>query len=67
MFEYFYNEILRRTIIAFGSLYNGMSSTHTDASDATVGVMRVPLACLLYTSPSHREEEESRMQSSGFI
>ena len=44
MFEYFYNEILRRTIIAFGSLFNGMSITHTDSSDATVGVMRVPLA-----------------------
>ena len=44
MFEYFYNEILRRTIISFGSLFNGMSITHTDSSDATVGVMRVPLA-----------------------
>ncbi len=44
MFEYFYNEILRRTIISFGSLFNGISITHTDSSDATVGVMRVPLA-----------------------
>ena len=25
MFEYFYNEILRRTIIGFGTLFNGIS------------------------------------------
>ena len=44
MFEYFYNEILRRTIISFGSLFNGISIQHTDSSDSTVGVLRVPLA-----------------------
>ena len=44
MFEYFYNEILRRTIISFGSLFNGISIQHTDSSDSTVGVLRVPLS-----------------------
>ncbi len=44
MFEYFYNEILRRTIIAFGTLFNNISITHTDSSDNTVSVMKVPLA-----------------------
>ena len=44
MFEYFYNEILRRTIIAFGTLFNGISITHTDNSDNTTNVVRVPLA-----------------------
>ena len=44
MFEYFYNEILRRTIISFGSLFNSISIQHTDSSDSTVGVLRVPLS-----------------------
>ena len=38
MFEYFYNEILRRTIIGFGSLFNGISIKQ-DGSP-----LRVPLA-----------------------
>jgi hypothetical protein len=44
MFEYFYNEILRRTVIAFGSLFNGIEIKHTNASDNVVGVIKVPLA-----------------------
>ena len=43
MFEYFYNEILRRTIISFGTLFNSISikqsGEETDAS-----IIRVPLA-----------------------
>ncbi len=42
MFEYFYNEILRRTIIAFGTLFNGISIKHTGGDDDSV--VRVPLA-----------------------
>ena len=38
MFEYFYNEILRRTIIAFGTLFNGIT-IKTDSQE-----IRVPLA-----------------------
>ena len=38
MFEYFYNEILRRTIIAFGTLFNGIT-VKQDGGD-----IRVPLA-----------------------
>lgn len=44
MFEYFYNEILRRTVIAFGSLFNGIEIKHTDSSDNVVSVIKVPLA-----------------------
>ncbi len=44
MFEYFYHEILRKTIISFGTLFNGITIKHTD-SDGDVGsVIRVPLA-----------------------
>ena len=38
MFEYFYNEILRRTIISFGTLFNGITVKNEGS------VVRVPLA-----------------------
>jgi hypothetical protein len=44
MFEYFYNEILRRTIISFGTLFNNISIKHQDSSDDVVSVVKVPLA-----------------------
>jgi len=47
MFEYFYHEILRKTIIAFGTLFNGIEIQHTDGADNTGSVqsiIRVPLA-----------------------
>jgi hypothetical protein len=44
MFEYFYHEILRRTVIAFGSLFNDISIKHTNNSNQTVSVIKVPLA-----------------------
>ena len=44
MFEYFYHEILRRTIIGFGTLFNDIKIKHTNDSDQTVSVIKVPLA-----------------------
>ena len=44
MFEYFYNEILRRTIISFGTLFNDLEIKHTDSSDNTTSIIKVPLA-----------------------
>ena len=44
MFEYFYNEILRKTVIAFGTLFNDISIHHTDNNDQTISVIKVPLA-----------------------
>ena len=44
MFEYFYNEILRRTIIGFGTLFNSLTIKQTNASDDVVNIIRVPLA-----------------------
>ena len=44
MFEYFYHEILRRTIISFGTLFNGIEIKHEDSNDKTVSVIQVPLA-----------------------
>jgi hypothetical protein len=44
MFEYFYHEILRRSIIGFGTLFNGIKIKHTNDSDQTVSVIEVPLA-----------------------
>ena len=44
MFEYFYNEILRRTVIAFGTLFNNITIKHTNSSDQVINDMKVPLA-----------------------
>jgi len=44
MFEYFYNEILRRTIISFGTLFNDITIKHKDSSDAITSTVKVPLA-----------------------
>ena len=44
MFEYFYHEILRNTIIGFGSLFNDISIKHVNDSDDVVSVIKVPLA-----------------------
>jgi len=44
MFEYFYHEILRRTIVSFGTLFNNINIKHTNDSNSTVSMMKVPLA-----------------------
>jgi hypothetical protein len=44
MFEYFYHEILRRTVISFGSLFNNISIKHTDNNENVVSVIKVPFA-----------------------
>ena len=44
MFGYFYNEILRRTIIAFGTLFNNINIQSTDNADNVVSNIKVPLA-----------------------
>jgi len=44
MFEYFYHEILRKTIIAFGSLFNDINIRHLDSSGEIKSTIKVPLA-----------------------
>jgi len=44
MFEYFYHEILRRTIVSFGSLFNNISIKHLNNADNVVNIIKVPLA-----------------------
>ena len=44
MFEYFYHEILRKTIISFGSLFNDIIIKHKNNSGQVVSEIKVPLA-----------------------
>jgi hypothetical protein len=44
MFEYFYHEILRKTIIGFGSLFNDITIKHFDQTGDVSSVIKVPLA-----------------------
>ena len=92
--NHFYHEIIRKTIVSFGTLFNNIEIQHKDGSGKTVSVIKVPISygpmqkflaritqgreyqdgvgttltlpriCLLYTSPSPRDVEESRMPSS---
>ena len=41
---YFYHEVIRKTIIGFGTLFNSMEVKHTDANGTVVDIKRVPLA-----------------------
>jgi hypothetical protein len=44
MFEYFYNEIFRKTIIGFGTLFNNIQIKHLNENNDVVSVIKVPLA-----------------------
>jgi len=44
MFEYFYHEILRKTVVSFGTLFNNITIKHTDSSGNVESVLKVPLA-----------------------
>ena len=44
MFEYFYHEILRKTIVGFGTLFNGITIKTNDANNNVVNSIEVPLA-----------------------
>jgi len=44
MFEYFYHQILRKTVISFGTLFNNIYVRHTNSAGQDVSVMKVPLA-----------------------
>lgn len=44
MFDYFYHEILRRTIIGFGTLFNNIEIRQTNENREVVSALKVPLA-----------------------
>ncbi len=44
MFEYFYHEILRKTIVSFGSLFNDITIKHKNNSNDVVSVIKVPFS-----------------------
>ena len=41
---YFYHEIIRKTVIAFGTLFNNIHIRHMNSSDVTISEIKVPLA-----------------------
>jgi hypothetical protein len=41
---YFYHEIIRKTVVSFGTLFNQIYIRHKDESNNTISNMRVPLA-----------------------
>jgi hypothetical protein len=43
MFEYFYHEILRKTVIGFGTLFNNIEVRQSNNQNEVVSVLKVPL------------------------
>ena len=41
---YYYHEIIRKTIISFGTLFNDLNIKHKDSSGGVVSQLKVPLA-----------------------
>ena len=41
---HFYNEAIRKTVVAFGTLFNNIEVRKTDASGAVIEAEKVPLA-----------------------
>jgi hypothetical protein len=41
---YFYHEIIRRTVVSFGTLFNQIHIRHKNSDDVSISDMRVPLA-----------------------
>ncbi len=42
--NHFYHEIIRKTIVSFGTLFNNIEIQHTDKSGKTVSVIKVPVS-----------------------
>ncbi len=43
MGEYFYHEIIKRTVVGFGNLFNGLTIQKVDRNQNVINVMKVPL------------------------
>ena len=41
---YYYNEIFRKTVVAFGTIFNNLDIRHTDSSGNVTSVIKVPLS-----------------------
>jgi hypothetical protein len=41
---YYYHEIIRRTVISFGTLFNDINIRHKDSSGGSISQIKVPLA-----------------------
>ena len=42
--NHFYHEIIRKTIVAFGTLFNNIEIRHNDKSGKTISVIKVPIS-----------------------
>ena len=42
--NHFYHEIIRKTIVSFGTLFNNIEIQHKDKTGKTVSVIKVPIS-----------------------
>jgi hypothetical protein len=64
MFEYFYHEIFRKTIIGFGSLFNDITIKQSNDQGQTTSLIKVPLAYGPIQKFLARVEQQPNLNSS---
>lgn len=60
---YFYHEIFRKTVVAFGTIFNDIEIRHKDSSDNTTSIMKVPLAYAPIQKFLARIEQQADLES----
>lgn len=58
MDTYFYHQIIRKTVIGFGTLFNNIEVRHQDSNDNSFSIIRVPLSY----APSQKLLQRARQQ-----
>ena len=62
--NYFYHEIIRKTVIAFGTLFNDIHVRHQDQAGNDISDIKVPVASLCFKDPFLQEVQYSRTKTS---
>lgn len=60
---YFYHEIFRKTVVAFGTIFNDIEIRHKDSLNDTTSIMKVPLAYAPVQKFLARIEQQADIES----
>ena len=57
---YYYNEIFRKTVVAFGTVFNNFDIRHQDSSGNVTSIIKVPLIICSNTKVSGKNRATGR-------
>ena len=60
--NYFYHEIIRKTVIAFGTLFNDIHVRHDDGAGNVISEIKVPVAYELKTKVFSKNTTTTRIK-----